>query len=74
MAVRRKLDLAGVKPKLSHWGALAGPERQRLVQWPDHSQANRAAASMSAGAHYRHGRWPSKTASGRGKCRLATAE
>ena len=39
MAVRRKLDLAGVKLKLSHWGALAGPERQRLLQWPDHSQA-----------------------------------
>ena len=39
MAVRRKLDLAGVKLKLSHWGALASPERQRLVQWPDHSQA-----------------------------------
>ena len=35
MAVRRKLDLAGVKLKLSHWGALAGHERQRLVQWPD---------------------------------------
>ena len=32
MAVRRKLDLAGVKLKLSHWGALAGPERQRTVR------------------------------------------
>ena len=35
MAVRRKLDLAGVKLKLVHWNALALPERQRLLEWPD---------------------------------------
>ncbi len=35
MAVRRKLDLAGVKLKLVHWNGLALPERQRLLAWPD---------------------------------------
>ncbi len=35
MAVRRKLDLAGVKLKLVHWGALAEPERQQLLAWAD---------------------------------------
>ncbi|MCP9917734.1 nitrate reductase associated protein [Cyanobium sp. ATX 6F1] len=35
MAVRRKLDLAGVKLKLSHWLALPEPERQTLVEWHD---------------------------------------
>lgn len=35
MAVRRKLDLAGVKLKLVHWYGLPGEERQRLLAWPD---------------------------------------
>ncbi len=35
MAVRRKLDLAGVKLKLVHWGALVEHERQELLAWPD---------------------------------------
>jgi hypothetical protein len=35
MAVRRKLDLAGVKLKLSHWNALSDAERQALLAWPD---------------------------------------
>jgi hypothetical protein len=35
MAVRRKLDLAGVKLKLVHWHGLAAEERGRLVAWPD---------------------------------------
>lgn len=39
MAVRRKLDLAGVKLKLVHWTALALEERQRLLAWPDDGPA-----------------------------------
>jgi hypothetical protein len=39
MAVRRKLDLAGVKLKLSHWHGLSGEERQRLLEWSDESGA-----------------------------------
>lgn len=35
MAVRRKLDLAGVKLKLVHWHGLTVEERQRLLAWPD---------------------------------------
>jgi hypothetical protein len=35
MAVRRKLDLAGVKLKLTHWNGLTPEERQRLLAWPD---------------------------------------
>ena len=35
MAVRRKLDLAGVKLKLVHWGGLDAEERQRLLAWGD---------------------------------------
>jgi hypothetical protein len=35
MAVRRKLDLAGVKLKLVHWHGLEAEERQRLLAWPD---------------------------------------
>ncbi len=58
MAVRRKLDLVGVKLKLSHWGDLDEGERQRLLDWPDdpaalvaldHWLAQRTAA-MAAGA------------------------
>jgi hypothetical protein len=35
MAVRRKLDLAGVKLKLVHWHGLTNEERQRLLAWSD---------------------------------------
>ncbi|MCS5698677.1 nitrate reductase associated protein [Cyanobium sp. FGCU-52] len=35
MAVRRKLDLAGVKLKLQHWSELAENERADLLAWPD---------------------------------------
>ena len=35
MAVRRKLDLAGVKLKLVHWHGLESSERQRLLAWSD---------------------------------------
>ena len=35
MAVRRKLDLAGVKLKLSHWHGLDGAEREQLLAWDD---------------------------------------
>ncbi len=39
MAVRRKLDLAGVKLRLSHWHALKAGERAELLAWPDHPGA-----------------------------------
>lgn len=35
MAVRRKLDLAGVKLKLQHWSELAEAERGELLAWAD---------------------------------------
>jgi hypothetical protein len=35
MAVRRKLDLAGVKLGLQQWNALSAPERSRLLAWAD---------------------------------------
>lgn len=35
MAVRRKLDLAGVKLRLSHWNGLSEMERQQLLAWSD---------------------------------------
>ena len=39
MAVRRKLDLAGVKLKLSHWSELSSAERDALLQWSDDTGA-----------------------------------
>lgn len=39
MAVRRKLDLAGVKLKLPHWHGLSEAERQRLLDWSDAREA-----------------------------------
>lgn len=39
MAVRRKLDLAGVKLKLVHWHGLMPQERQRLLAWDDSAEA-----------------------------------
>jgi hypothetical protein len=35
MAVRRKLDLAGVKLKLDQWHGLEPAEREELLGWPD---------------------------------------
>ncbi|MFQ6538798.1 MULTISPECIES: nitrate reductase associated protein [Aphanothece] len=35
MAVRRKLDLAGVKLKLQHWSELNATERAELLAWSD---------------------------------------
>jgi hypothetical protein len=35
MAVRRKLDLAGVKLKLVQWHGLSAAERQHLLDWSD---------------------------------------
>ncbi|MFN7899815.1 MAG: nitrate reductase associated protein [Synechococcaceae cyanobacterium] len=35
MAVRRKLDLVGVKLGLPHWLRFSAAERQRLLAWPD---------------------------------------
>ena len=55
MAVRRKLDLAGVKLKLQHWSELGEAERAELLAWADdptaiealrqHRQARSAALS-----------------------------
>ena len=39
MAVRRKLDLAGVKLKLVQWHGLGAAERERLLAWPDDDPA-----------------------------------
>jgi hypothetical protein len=39
MAVRRKLDLAGVKLKLQHWSELSAAERAELLAWPDDAAA-----------------------------------
>ncbi|KAF0654825.1 hypothetical protein L107_02122 [Cyanobium sp. Copco_Reservoir_LC18] len=57
MAVRRKLDLVGVKLKLVHWSDLDEGERQRLLAWPDDPAAladldrwlERRTAAMDAG-------------------------
>ena len=35
LCVRRKLDLVGLKLKLSHWLAMPHPQRQELVDWED---------------------------------------
>jgi hypothetical protein len=39
MAVRRKLDLAGVKLKLAQWHGLEPAEREELLAWPDNATA-----------------------------------
>jgi hypothetical protein len=57
MAVRRKLDLAGVKLKLQHWSELTAEERSALLAWADDPEAIEAlrqhllarTASLSAG-------------------------
>ncbi len=35
LCVRRKLDLIGLKLKLSHWLEFSYQQRQQLVDWPD---------------------------------------
>ncbi len=35
LCVRRKLDLIGLKLKLSHWLEFSYQDRQQLVDWPD---------------------------------------
>lgn len=42
MAVRRKLDLAGVKLRLTHWNGLSEAERQQLLAWADDPPALQA--------------------------------
>jgi hypothetical protein len=57
MAVRRKLDLAGVKLKLQHWSELNEAERHELLAWADDAAAIEAlrqhllerSATLSAG-------------------------
>ena len=39
LCVRRKLDLIGLKLKLSHWLELSQAQRQELVDWPDQTNA-----------------------------------
>jgi hypothetical protein len=39
LCVRRKLDLIGLKLKLSHWLELSQGQRQQLVDWPDQAEA-----------------------------------
>jgi hypothetical protein len=39
LCVRRKLDLIGLKLKLSHWLALCQEQRQQIVDWPDQAEA-----------------------------------
>ena len=39
LCVRRKLDLIGLKLKLSHWLELSQAQRQQLVDWPDQAEA-----------------------------------
>ena len=57
MAVRRKLDLAGIKLKLQHWSELDEAERAELLVWADDATAIEAlrqhlmarSATLSAG-------------------------
>ena len=57
MAVRRKLDLAGIKLKLQHWSELGEAERAELLAWADDPVAIEAlrqhllerSAALSAG-------------------------
>ena len=57
MAVRRKLDLAGIKLKLQHWSELHEAERAELLAWADDHAAIEAlrqhllerSAALSAG-------------------------
>ena len=45
LCVRRKLDLAGIKLRLSHWLAMPEAQRQELVLWGDDADALRALAT-----------------------------
>ena len=44
LCVRRKLDLIGLKLKLSHWLAMSQEQRQQLVDWGDQADALTAMA------------------------------
>ncbi len=44
LCLRRKLDLAGIKLRLSHWLTLDQAQRQELVLWPDGPDDLRAMA------------------------------
>ncbi len=44
LCVRRKLDLIGLKLKLSHWLAMSREQRQQLVDWDDQPLALAAMA------------------------------
>lgn len=44
LCVRRKLDLIGLKLKLSHWLAMSREQRQQLVDWDDQPLALTAMA------------------------------
>ncbi len=61
MAVRRKLDLAGVKLKLSHWNALSDAERQELLAWPDD------AGGLAELEHWLHQRTATMTSGAAGR-------
>jgi len=64
LCVRRKLDLIGLKLKLSHWLELSQGQRQQLVDWPDQAEAwNSYASSCRPG----RGPWPTVKP---GRCRL----
>ena len=39
LCVRRKLDLVGIKLRLSHWLEFTQEQRQGLVDWPDQPSA-----------------------------------
>ncbi|HJN36135.1 MAG: nitrate reductase associated protein [Prochlorococcus sp.] len=39
LCVRRKLDLIGLKLKLSHWLELSHEQRQQIVDWQDDARA-----------------------------------
>jgi Conserved nitrate reductase-associated protein (Nitr_red_assoc). len=55
LCVRRKLDLAGVKLKLSHWLAMSQEQRQVLVDWGERGSGTDAHARSSARLHRCHG-------------------
>ena len=57
MAVRRKLDLAGVKLKLSHWQALGAVEREGAAGLARPAARDRGPAALAAATHGRPGRW-----------------
>ena len=49
LCLRRKLDLAGIKLRLTHWLAFDQQQRQVLVDWPDDADALQAMATHIRG-------------------------